>query len=78
MAALKGCILAGFTPDDQVSRIRNSVDIVDVISEYLVLKKAGKNFVGLCPFHAEKTPSFSVSPDRQYYHCYGCSAGGDV
>lgn len=70
--------MARFAPDDQVFSIRNSVNIVDVISEYLILKKAGKNFVGLCPFHAEKTPSFSVSPDKQFYHCFGCGAGGDV
>ena len=75
---MKGCILARFSPDDQISRVRNSVNIVDVISDYMVLKKAGNNFVGLCPFHAEKTPSFSVNPDRQFFHCFGCGEGGDV
>ena len=70
--------MARFSPDDQISHVRNSVNIVDVISDYMVLKKAGNNFVGLCPFHAEKTPSFSVNPDRQFFHCFGCGEGGDV
>lgn len=63
---------------DQVSQIREKLDIVSFISEYLSLKKAGKNFQGLCPFHGEKTPSFVVSPERQIWHCFGCGKGGDI
>ena len=64
--------------DELVDEIRNSNDIVDVISQYVVLKRSGRNFFGLCPFHREKSPSFSVSPDKQIFHCFGCGAGGDV
>jgi DNA primase len=64
--------------DDVIHRIRDSVDIVDIISGYVSLKKTGKNHVGLCPFHAEKTPSFSVNPDKQIFHCFGCGVGGDA
>lgn len=62
----------------QVERIKISCDIVSVISEYVHLKKKGRSFWGLCPFHNEKTPSFHVDPDRQIYRCFGCSRGGDV
>ncbi|NVM23225.1 MAG: DNA primase [Desulfobacterales bacterium] len=71
-------VLAGFIPEDKISDIRNSSDIVDVISEYVALKKAGKNFSGLCPFHAEKLPSFTVSPEKQIFHCFGCGQGGNA
>ncbi len=64
--------------EDIISRVRDSVDIVDLVSGYVSLKKTGKNHTGLCPFHAEKTPSFSVNPDKQIFHCFGCGAGGDV
>lgn len=65
--------------DENIIRdIRESNDIVDVITEYITLKRAGANFIGLCPFHNEKTPSFSVSPSKQIYHCFGCGEGGDV
>ncbi len=64
--------------DELVDEIRNSNDIVDVISQYVVLKRSGRNFFGLCPFHREKSPSFSVSPDKQIFHCFGCGVGGDV
>ncbi len=64
--------------DELKEEIRLANDIVDVISQYVTLKRSGRNFFGLCPFHKEKSPSFSVSPDRQYYHCFGCHKGGDV
>ena len=64
--------------DELKEEIRSANDIVDVISQYVTLKRSGRNFFGLCPFHKEKSPSFSVSPDRQYYHCFGCHKGGDV
>jgi len=64
--------------DELIDEIRNSNDIVDVISQYVTLKRSGRNFFGLCPFHKEKSPSFSVSPDKQIFHCFGCGVGGDV
>jgi len=64
--------------NDSVSEIKERLDIVEFISQYLPLKKAGVNYQGLCPFHDEKTPSFSVSPERQSFKCFGCGRGGDV
>ncbi len=63
---------------DLLEEIRNRCDIVDVISEYVHLKPAGKGFKGLCPFHGEKTPSFMVNPEKQLFHCFGCGEGGNV
>ncbi len=65
-------------PEEKIDLIRQSVDIVEVISDYVQLKKQGRQYVGLCPFHGEKTPSFSVSAEKQLYHCFGCGAGGNV
>lgn len=64
--------------DELIEEIRASNDIVDVISKYVTLKRSGRNFFGLCPFHKEKSPSFAVSPDKQIFHCFGCGAGGNV
>jgi DNA primase len=65
-------------PDDKIEEVRNAADIVDVIGATVRLKKRGRSYVGLCPFHQEKTPSFTVSPDKQMFHCFGCSKGGNV
>src|SRR4030065_1463011 len=61
-----------------LEEVRSKVDIVDFISDYVQLKKSGQNYKALCPFHAEKTPSFMVSQPKQIFHCFGCGAGGDV
>ncbi|NOU36729.1 MAG: DNA primase [Kiritimatiellaceae bacterium] len=65
-------------PRETIEEVRSRNDIADVIGSYLSLKNAGTRFKALCPFHKEKSPSFTVSPDRQIYHCFGCGAGGDV
>ncbi len=62
---------------DTIEEVQQRIDIVDIISEHIVLRKRGKDFLGLCPFHNEKTPSFSVSQDKQLYYCFGCGAGGN-
>ncbi len=67
-----------YIPEDKVSEIKNTANIVEVVSEVVLLKKTGKNYVGLCPFHSEKTPSFTVSPEKQIFYCFGCAAGGNV
>ena len=64
--------------DEVIEEVKSSNDIVDVISQYVTLKRSGRNFFGLCPFHKEKSPSFSVSPDKQIFHCFGCGVGGNV
>ncbi|MBO5489206.1 MAG: hypothetical protein J5972_04795, partial [Eubacterium sp.] len=64
--------------EDFVEEVRQRSDVVDVISSYVNLKRTGSNYVGLCPFHNEKTASFSVSPGKQMYYCFGCGAGGNV
>jgi len=65
-------------PDHLIEEIRSRNDILDTISENILLKKSGQNYKGLCPFHSEKTPSFVVSPEKQIYHCFGCGAGGNI
>jgi DNA primase len=70
--------VAGRSTEQLTERIRQASDIVDVISSYVTLKRAGRQFKGLCPFHNEKTPSFNVTPERQAFKCFGCGAGGDV
>jgi DNA primase len=70
--------MSGRIGEEKVEEIRARADIVEVIASYVTLKRSGRNHVGLCPFHAEKTPSFNVNADRQIYHCFGCEVGGDV
>src|SRR5512133_2611226 len=70
--------MAGFVSQSTLDQIRAANDIVDVIGAVLPLKRAGANFVALCPFHKEKSPSFNVNPQRQIFHCFGCHKGGDV
>ncbi|HEY1266970.1 MAG TPA: DNA primase, partial [Candidatus Binatia bacterium] len=65
-------------PDETISRIRDRASIVEVVSDYLTLKKAGRNYMGLCPFHSEKTPSFTVNEEKGIFRCFGCGAGGSV
>jgi DNA primase len=65
-------------PQEKIEEVRASADIVSYISKYVRLKKSGRNFFGLCPFHQEKTASFSVSPDKKIFHCFGCQKGGDI
>ncbi len=64
--------------DELIDEIKNNNDIVDVVSQYVALKRSGRNYFGLCPFHNEKSPSFAVSPDKQIFHCFGCGVGGNV
>lgn len=67
-----------YYPEELVEEIRERNDIVEVIGTYVKLQKKGSSYFGLCPFHNEKSPSFSVSPDKQMYYCFGCGAGGNV
>ncbi len=70
--------MKGHIPDVKIEEIKSRANIVDLVSEYVTIKKAGKNYVGLCPFHKEKTPSFTVTPDKQMFYCFGCGEGGNV
>ncbi len=67
-----------YITEEIIEKVREASDIVDIISEYIPLKRSGSNFVGLCPFHHEKTPSFTVSQTKEFFHCFGCGEGGDV
>ena len=64
--------------NDVIEDVKNANDIVDVISSYVQLKRSGRNYFGLCPFHKEKSPSFSVSAEKQIFHCFGCNVGGNA
>jgi DNA primase len=70
--------LARTIPEETINRIKNVANIVDIVSDSVVLKKSGRNFLGLCPFHTEKTPSFTVSAEKQIFYCFGCHTGGNV
>ena len=63
---------------EKINELKQSVNIVDIIGESVALTKAGRNYIGLCPFHGEKTPSFNLVEDKQFYHCFGCGKSGDV
>lgn len=64
--------------DELLDEMKSKNDIVDIVSQYVVLKRTGRNYMGLCPFHKEKSGSFCVSPDKQIFHCFGCGVGGNV
>lgn len=70
--------MAGRIPEEFINEVRSSVNIVDVISQYVSLEKKGKDYIGLCPFHQEKTPSFTVNEEKQFFKCFGCGKGGNV
>lgn len=70
--------MGGFIPDDIIDRVRDHFDILDIASKHVHLKKRGRYYFGLCPFHSERTPSFSVDPEKQIFHCFGCGTGGDL
>jgi len=70
--------LSNTIPEETISEIKHTADIVDVISDRVVLKKTGRNYLGLCPFHSEKTPSFTVSSEKQMFYCFGCGEGGNI
>ena len=70
--------MSNYFPQELIDQIRQANDVVEIVSEYVSLKKKGRNYFGLCPFHAEKTPSFSVNPEKQIFHCFGCGQGGNV
>ena len=70
--------MAGRIPEEFINEVRSNVNIVDIISQYVSLEKKGKDYIGLCPFHQEKTPSFTVNEEKQFFKCFGCGKGGNV
>ncbi|WP_124727809.1 DNA primase [Staphylospora marina] len=70
--------MGGRIPEEFLEQLRRQLDLVDLVGHYVTLRKSGRNWFGLCPFHSEKSPSFSVAPDKQIYYCFGCGAGGDA
>jgi DNA primase len=70
--------MQGLIPESTLTEIQLKVDIVELISQYIPLKGAGRNYKALCPFHSEKTSSFVVNPEKQIFHCFGCGAGGNI
>jgi DNA primase len=68
----------GRIPDEIIQKVRDHVDVVELVGRSVSLKRAGRSYKGLCPFHDEKTPSFNVNPDRQSFYCFGCHEGGDA
>ncbi len=72
------CFFKSYYAEELIEEVRSRNDIVDVISGYVRLQRKGSSYFGLCPFHSEKSPSFSVSPGKQMYYCFGCGAGGNV
>jgi len=70
--------VSGNIPEELISQIKERINIIDVVSDFLPLKKVGVNYKGLCPFHSEKTPSFTVNEEKQIFHCFGCGAGGNA
>lgn len=65
-------------PEEKITEIREAASILEVISDFVTVKKSGKNYLGCCPFHSEKTPSFTVNEEHGIFHCFGCGAGGNV
>ena len=70
--------IRGQIPESFIQDVLQRVDVADIVGHHVTLRKAGINLLGLCPFHGEKTPSFTVSPTKQFYHCFGCGAHGDA
>src|SRR3977135_668829 len=70
--------MKGKIPAEFLSKLKDQLSLLEIIGEHVVLRKSGANYVGLCPFHSERSPSFSVSESKQLYHCYGCKKGGGL
>ena len=70
--------MANFIPEEVINEVKNNVNILDVTSQFVDLQKRGRNYFGYCPFHEERTPSFTVNEDKQIFHCFSCGRGGNV